>query len=175
MIVDHDLIPQSPATAPCFLSFTQTTPLCPTWGLTAVLFVWAVRAVVQTVAVFAGWDAGAVRAAEPVAFLLWRVVQGAAEWGDRQTFTSPRCRYLYLHVCLPMEGYHNTHILWPRNVIYPHEGKTTEEQAYARSTVCNRLKTTYVSIRRGLWNKLLYTGTRDCYKETEEALGKNMS
>lgn len=39
----------------------------------------AIRAVVQTVTVFAGWDAGAVRAAEPIALLLWKVVQGAAE------------------------------------------------------------------------------------------------
>ena len=36
------------------------------------------------------------------------------EWGSRQTFTSPWRRYLYPHVCLPMEGYHNyryTHTL----------------------------------------------------------------
>ena len=30
MIVDPDLIPRPPSTAPCFLSFTQATPLCST-------------------------------------------------------------------------------------------------------------------------------------------------
>lgn len=69
-------------------------------GLTTVLLVWAIGAVVQTVTVLGGWDAGAVWAAKSIALLLWKVSQrkrrmtnrnqACAHWGWGDTPGQPQ-------------------------------------------------------------------------------------
>ena len=153
MIVDPDLIPRSPSTAPCFLSFTQATPLClhPSQGPGN-----------------AGPDAGryqgrrgfsspqccssepSEQSCRPSQCLLdgmqvpfeqrnplhffsgkWFKEQQNEETGKR---SHHRGADISTHMCVSLWRaitITDTHILWPKNVIYPHEWKITEEPAYS--------------------------------------------
>ena len=136
MIVDTDLIPRPPSTAPCFLSFTQATPLCST-----PLRVLAMQDLTQ-----AGTRGGedlaqredspqccssepSEQSCRPSQCLLdgMQVPFGqrnplhffSGKWfkeqqNEQADIHITAARILYPHVCLPMEGYHNyryTHTL----------------------------------------------------------------
>lgn len=157
MIMDHDLIPRSPYVAPRFLSLTQTMLLC-LHPLRVLAMQDLTQAGTRGGEDLARCEDSpqccssepSEQSCRPSQCLLDGMQVPFGQRNPLHFFSGKWCKEqqseeagrhshhrgadIYTHMCVSLWRaitITDIHILWPRNVIYPHEWKVTEQQAYS--------------------------------------------